>query len=141
MRWASFSDKMQEITSNGKIMAIVVKASFRKNGTNFLSKEDFPLQLGISYYKKGEEIKSHFHPDKKLEITKIQEIVHFESGKAIVNLYDLNGKKFKSIELSMGDTIFFVEGGHGFTMLEDSKLIEVKQGPYFGKDKDKLMLK
>jgi hypothetical protein len=40
----------------------------------------------------------------------------------------------------MGDTIFFVAGGHGFTMLEDSKIIEVKQGPYFGKDKDKLML-
>jgi hypothetical protein len=131
---------MQEITSDGKTIAIVVKASFRKDGANFLSKEDFPLQLGIGFYRKGEEIRSHFHPDKKLEISKIQEIVHFESGGALVDLYDLNGKKFKTIELSMGDTIFFVAGGHGFTMLEDSKIIEVKQGPYFGKDKDKLML-
>ena len=105
-----------------------------------MSKEEFPLQLGIGFYRKGEEIRSHFHPDKKLEINKVQEIVHFESGGALVDLYDLNGKKFKTIELSMGDTIFFVAGGHGFTMLEDSKIIEVKQGPYFGKDKDKLML-
>lgn len=131
---------MQEITSDGKTIAIVVQASFKKNGANFISKEDFPMQLGISCYKEGEEIKPHSHLDKKLTIKKIQEIVHFESGRAIVNLYDLNGKKFKSVELSTGDTIFFVEGGHGFMVLEDTKLIEVKQGPYFGKDKDKLML-
>ena len=67
-------------------------------------------------------------------------MVHIKSGRTVVNLYDLNGKKFKSVELSDGDTIFFVDGGHGFEMLEDTKIIEVKQGPYFGKDKDKRMI-
>jgi len=131
---------LQEITSNGKTIAIVVKANFAKKGVNFVSKENFPLQLGISCYKEGETIRSHVHVDKKLEINEVQEIVHFEYGRAIVDLYKLNGEKFKSVELSEGDTIFFVEGGHGFTMLEDTKLIEVKQGPYLGKDNDKLML-
>jgi hypothetical protein len=128
------------ISPGGIIIAIVVKADYAKNGVNFLSNEDFPLQLGVSCYKQGDKIKPHLHIDKQLLINKIQEIVHLEKGKTNVSLYDINGEELESIELSKGDTIFFIDGGHGFTMLEDTKLIEVKQGPYFGKEKDKLML-
>jgi len=132
---------MEEVKSyDGKIIAIIVKRNFKRDGINFVSKKEFPLQLGISSYKKGEKIKAHFHIKREIKINKIQEVVHIESGRVIVNLYDLNGKKFKSIELSGGDTIFFVDGGHGFEILEDTKIIEVKQGPYFGKDKDKVLI-
>ncbi len=132
---------MEEIKSNdGKIIAIVVNKDFKKNGINFVSKKEFTLQLGVNNYKKEYKIKPHFHIGKKIIINKIQEIVHIENGKVIVDLYDLSGKKFKSIILSMGDTIFFIDGGHGFEILEDTKIIEVKQGPYFGKDKDKRII-
>lgn len=50
------------------------------------------------------------------------------------------GKKIRAVELLTGDTIFLVDGGHGFEMLEDTKIIEVKQGPYLGKDEDKRMI-
>ena len=132
---------MEEIKADGgEIIAIVVKRDFEKEGVNFVSKPDFPLQLGISSYRKGDTIKAHFHIEKEIRINKIQEVVHIKSGRTMVNLYDPNGKKFKSVELSDGDTIFFVAGGHGFEMLEDTKIVEVKQGPYFGKDKDKKMV-
>jgi hypothetical protein len=132
---------MEEIKSDdGKIIAIVARRDFRKDGVNFVSKRDFPLQLGISSYKQGATIKAHFHIEKEITINKIQEVVHIKSGRTVVNLYDLNGKKFKSVELSDGDTILFVDGGHGFEMLENTKIIEVKQGPYFGRDKDKRMI-
>jgi len=133
---------MEEIKSDDeKVIAIVVKRNFKKDGVNFVSKQDFSLQLGISNYAKGEEIKAHFHIEKEIRINKIQEVVHIESGRTIVNLYDLNSKKFKSVELSDDDTILFVDGGHGFEMLEDTKIIEVKQGPYLGKEKDKEIIK
>ena len=132
---------MEEIKSDdGKIIAIVVKREFERDGVNFVSKEDYPLQLGISSYKKGATIKAHFHIEKELKINKLQEVVHIEGGRTTVNLYDLNGEKFKSVELSDGDTILFVDGGHGFEMVEDTKIMEVKQGPYSGKDKDKRMI-
>ena len=132
---------MEEIKSDdGEIIAIVVKRDFEKEGVNFISKQDFPLQLGISSYKKGDKIKAHFHIEKEITINKIQEVVHIKSGRTVVNLYDLNGKKFKSVELSDDDTILFVDGGHGFEMLEDTKIIEVKQGPYFGVEEDKIYL-
>jgi hypothetical protein len=129
---------MEEIKSDdGRTIAIVVKRDFEKDGVNFVSKQDYPLQLGISGYKKGDTIKAHFHIEREIKINKIQEVVHIKSGRTMVNLYDSNGKKFKSVELSEGDTILFVDGGHGFEMLEDTKIVEVKQGPYFGVDGDK----
>jgi len=118
----------------------VVRHNFQKSGVNFLSKADFPLQLGVSSYKEGERIKPHFHMKKEIVINEIQEVVHLESGKAVVSLYGSNNQKFDSVELQAGDTIFFVAGGHGFTMLDDTKIVEVKQGPYLGKDKDKAIL-
>ena len=132
---------MHEINSvDGKTIAIVVKSDFSREGVNFISKEDFPLQLGISSYKQGERIKSHFHLNKDLTIKCVQEVVHLESGHVVVDLYDLDGEKVESVELTSGDTIFFVNGGHGFLILENTKLIEVKQGPYDGKNKDKRMI-
>jgi hypothetical protein len=34
--------------------------------------------------------------------------------------------------LSSGDVLLLAFGGHGFQMLEDCEVIEVKQGPYSG---------
>jgi hypothetical protein len=34
--------------------------------------------------------------------------------------------------LNQGDVVLLAYGGHGFEMLEDSEMIEVKQGPYAG---------
>jgi len=33
-----------------------------------------------------------------------------------------------------------LSGGHGFEFLEDTKMIEIKQGPYAGRDNDKIIL-
>jgi len=66
--------------------------------------------------------------------------VHIEKGRVKVDLYGLDGEKIRTVELSTGDTILFVNGGHGFEVLEDTKIIEVKQGPYLGKEGDKAYL-
>ena len=34
--------------------------------------------------------------------------------------------------LKTGDVILLVSGGHDFEMLEDTDMVEVKQGPYSG---------
>ena len=44
------------------------------------------------------------------------------------------------MELTTGDKILFVEGEHGFNKLEEIDIIGVKQGPYFGRDKDKMVI-
>ena len=132
---------LQEIRcQGGQLIAVLVRASFRRDGVNFVSRDDFPLQLGISGYNKGAKIEPHFHASRPIVIDKIQEVVHIERGRAIVSLYESHGEPFASVEMQSGDTILFVDGGHGFEMFEDTTIIEVKQGPYLGKDMDKTVL-
>ena len=132
---------IEKITADcGTLIAIVVRASFEKEGVSFVSDREMPLQLGISTYKKDQEITPHAHLKKETNITELQEIIHIEKGKTEVDLFDLQDKKFRTIQLSEGDTIFFINGGHGFRMNEDTKIIEVKQGPYSDKSQDKRLL-
>jgi hypothetical protein len=53
-----------------------------------------------------------------------------------VDFYDEEQNYFESRILERGDVILLSFGGHGFVMLEESEMIEVKQGPYAG-DADK----
>lgn len=132
---------MEEIkSSDGSIIAMVVRKSFNKKGNNFLSDGTFPFQLGVNSYKKGYKIKSHFHQKRAFVVNKIQEVLYFKSGGALVFLYDLNRKLVASVNLFAGDLIFFVDGGHGLEISEDTTIIEVKQGPYLGKDTDKELI-
>ena len=127
-------------SNNGTTIAIVVRKSFNREGINFLSEDSFPLQLGVNSYKKDHVIKGHFHKKKEFIVNNIQEVIFFRSGSALVKLYDLDKKFIKSLRLSAGDLVFFVDGGHGFEMDEDTTFIEVKQGPYFGKNNDKALI-
>ena len=52
--------------------------------------------------------------------------------------------------MEAGDVVLLAYGGHGFEMIEESEIIEVKQGPYAGEmdkvrfepiGKDKLEIK
>jgi hypothetical protein len=48
-------------------------------------------------------------------------------------------KRVSSRTLAAGD-VMLIRGGHGFEVIEDLEMIEVKQGPYAG-DLDKVRLK
>lgn len=132
---------MEEVrSSDGNVVAIVVKNSFRKDGANFVTENSFPLQLGINSYKKGDTVKPHVHENRLITIDELQEVVFIKKGEATVMLYDSQRAFLKSIDLSTGDLVFLASGGHGFKILEDTTIIEVKQGPYLGKSKDKAII-
>jgi hypothetical protein len=42
-------------------------------------------------------------------------------------------------DLAAGDAILLIAGGHGFEVLEACQIMEVKQGPYLSKEKDKVV--
>ena len=57
-------------------------------------------------------------------------------GKLRVDFYDDDQNYLESRTLNVGDIILLATGGHGFEVLEDIEMVEVKQGPYHG-DSDK----
>ena len=127
---------LEKIEAGGQLLAIVVRSSLKKQGYNFVSPVEFPLQLGVSVRKKGEHVKPHRHlPFKEMYDLAAQEILYIESGQIEVNLFH-DKKKYKTMTLRDGD-IILLNCGHEVKFLKDTKMIEVKQGPYRGKDVEK----
>jgi len=127
----------EQIEHNGKLIAIILRANSTFGRTTFFSPSDFSQQLGYIVYKKNGVIKAHFHKEVHRKISLTQEVLFIRKGELIVNLYTTDKEYITSRELNSGDVIFLCSGGHGFEMLEDTEMIEVKQGPYSGKDNDK----
>lgn len=129
---------MEEICSNdGRTLAWVVRSGFSPPGAHFIGGAEHPLQLGVNTYRSGEAVRAHIHLPRETVIREVEEVVHVDHGRVSVDLFDPSGTKERTLELSSGDTILFVAGGHGIRVMEDTRIIEVKQGPYSGKVHDK----
>lgn len=131
----------EEIKYDSKLIAIILRSNYSNNKTTFFSPPDFSQQLGYIVYKKDGIIKPHFHKKIHRNITLTQEILIIKKGKLIINFYTTNKEYIESQELKTGDVIFLCSGGHGFKMLEDTEMVEVKQGPYSGRESDKVTFK
>lgn len=122
-----------------QLLAILVRAGASSDDKyNFLTEQSEPLQLGVNFYQSGESIKSHTHLHREIQIDRIQEALLISKGRARLVLYDDERKPAGETVLSSGDVVLLLSGGHGFEMLEDTKIVEVKQGPYDGKTQDKV---
>jgi mannose-6-phosphate isomerase-like protein (cupin superfamily) len=85
---------------------------------------------------KGKTIEPHVHNPVSREVHYTQEVLFIRKGRLRVDFYDEARNYLESRELGAGDVILLAGGGHGFEVLEEIEMIEVKQGPYAG-DADK----
>jgi mannose-6-phosphate isomerase-like protein (cupin superfamily) len=83
-------------------------------------------------YPGGKVINPHIHPPVARSLQDTQEVLIIKRGKVRVDIYDDGQNYLESHLLEAGDVILLVSGGHGFEILEEADLIEVKQGPYLG---------
>ena len=128
---------LETVEHNGKIYALIMRNNHEPDGVNFITSDDNPLQLGFISHKKGYEVKPHIHKPFSVAITELHEVLHLKEGSCEAAFYDNDHKEVAKAVLHGGDTILLTGGGHGFRMLEDCKMIEVKQGPYRGVEQDK----
>jgi hypothetical protein len=125
------------IEKNGQIYSLVIRKSHRPDGVNFMTPDDYTLQLGLIGHPAGQKIRDHVHnPDIHYNVDTTQEFLYVESGKIKATIYDNDWNTVQEVVLNAGDIILQVAGGHGFEVLEPCYLIEVKQGPFPG---EKLM--
>jgi len=127
---------LEHIHHNGRLLAIIIGAGFRHDGIQFFTPNEFSQQLAYMNRPAGYVIPPHVHNPVRREVTHTLEVLFVRRGRVQVDLYG-DGREFVGQRiLEAGDVILLVSGGHGFTMLEPTEMIEVKQGPYAG-DKDK----
>jgi len=131
---------IEQITYNETLFAIILRTKFEKEGIVFFTPGDFSQQLAYMKREKSYCIPPHLHNPVQREVQFTQEVLFIKKGKVRVDFYDNERKYIESHVLCEGDVILLACGGHGFEMLEESEIIEVKQGPYAG-DKDKTRFK
>jgi hypothetical protein len=123
---------------NGIIICHIIRGNYSPATTEFFTPDNYSQQLGIIKYPEGGAIKPHFHNKLAREVFFTQEVLVIRKGKVKVNLYNNQSLSFlTSVVLNSGDTILLASGGHGFEMLEDTEMLEIKQGPYSGVTNDK----
>ncbi|MFH1835702.1 MAG: hypothetical protein ABH851_05900 [Methanobacteriota archaeon] len=128
------SAKVDEISRGGDLIAIVIPTDYSAEDTRFFTPPDFSQQLAFIRKKAGTGIKEHTHKPNERIVTFTQEVLVVRKGRVKVNLFDKDKVFICDRILTEGDVILLVSGGHGFEFLEDTELIEVKQGPYSGDD-------
>ncbi|MFH1789414.1 MAG: hypothetical protein ABH834_08545 [Candidatus Altiarchaeota archaeon] len=124
----------EEIKKGEKTFAIIISSDFSCHGTRFFTPDDYSQQLGFIRQDKGDVIKAHCHKPNERTITLTQEVLFVRKGKVKVRLYDDDKTFVCDRVLRRGDVIILVSGGHGFEFLDETEIIEVKQGPYAGVD-------
>ncbi|RPI35589.1 MAG: hypothetical protein EHM54_07825 [Nitrospiraceae bacterium] len=127
---------VEQIMHNNVLLAIIIRACFKQPGISFFTPEEFSQQLACMHHPAGKEIAPHVHNPVPREVTYTQEVLFIRKGKLRVDFYDDDRNYLESRVLESGDTILLAASGHGFEVLEELEMIEVKQGPYAG-DEDK----
>jgi len=127
---------VETIEHGGEMLALIVRDEFSKPGISFFTPSDLSQQLAYMQHPKGKIIDAHFHNPVPRSVSYSQETLFIKRGRLRVDFFDGKQAYLESRELKAGDVILLVKGGHGFEVLEELEMIEVKQGPYAG-DQDK----
>ena len=128
------ADFVDKITWRGVPLAYIIRGTLMPNQTTFLTPPHFKQQVGFIVYPAGGEVQRHVHLPLKRQLTGTSEVLVVRRGRCEIDIYNDDRELVATRELRVGDIMLMVGGGHGFRMLEDTVLLEVKQGPYTGQE-------
>jgi hypothetical protein len=127
---------IEEIRHDERLIAIIVRSGYSERGIHFFTPDDFSQQLAYMSHTAGHVIAAHYHNPVPRQVVYTQEVLVIRRGRLRVDFYDEARKYIESRVLSAGDVILLASGGHGFEVLDELEMLEIKQGPYCG-EKDK----
>ncbi len=116
-----------------------IKISTIESGSLPITKENESLQLVTLKHPKGAYLKAHYHSASNVVAAKVQESLFCRKGKVKLDVFGLGPKPplVQEVVLEEGEMFILLNGGYGITLLEDSELIEHKNGPFMN---DKIMI-
>lgn len=128
----SARDLVERISADDVTMSIIIHSEFRADGIHFFTDNTLSQQLAFMSHPTGKLISPHVHNPVPREVQFTQEVLFIRKGRLRVDFYDADHRYLESRVLGAGDVILLIQGGHGFEVLEEVEMIEVKQGPYVG---------
>jgi hypothetical protein len=128
---------IQKIIHNEIHFSTIIRPRVAPEGLSFLTDDENFIQVGLWNYQKGKKLDTHYHNTFLRESFKTNETVYVVKGLVKCNLYFENGEYVSSHEIKQGEMIVQFNGAHEYFIEEDSLVIENKNGPYFGPEKDR----
>ena len=128
---------IKNITFKDELYSSVFDLKNIKEGLDFITSDNSFIQVGTWDYQEGKILDAHYHNtfERKSYIT--QEVVLVVQGSIVCNLYTIEGQFITSEEINQGQLIIQYQGIHEYEIKKDSKVLEIKNGPYFGPEKDR----
>jgi hypothetical protein len=121
-------------------LALIVRSSYEASAIDFLTHDSFGQQVAYMNRPKGEVIQAHIHEPISRTLIGTQEVLYIRKGRIRVDFYESDRTYVSSMILGAGDLMLLNTGGHGFEVLEDIDMIEIKQGPFAeGRDKTRFV--
>ena len=121
---------IKKISHKKKLLAMIVEEKkFFKPGVNFVTPNKFSLQLGFINHKSDTYIKPYTHNNYLRKIKKTTEILLIRNGSLRVDFYSKKKYLFSKI-VTKNKILILLDGSHGFKILKNCSIIEIKQGPF-----------
>ena len=125
---------VEAVRSGSDVLCYIVRSADFPAETAFATPCDAQLQVGQVVHLCGHQIARHEHRPQERHSTGTAEFLLVQRGRCAMEVYDHQRRLVATRELGVGDISILLGGGHGFRMLEDTVMLEVKQGPYPGPD-------
>jgi len=132
---------MRTIAKNGKQLAIVLSPSdyMQHSKKVFFSDARDLLQVGSLFFEEGSGVVPHRHRVRDGDGVPMEFILVL-CGHGVVSVYDTDGALAECFKVKTGDIVIQKQGGHGFEWTADTTILEVKLGPYLGRESDKELI-
>lgn len=118
--------------TEGKEIAIIIRKDYDVEGIDFVTPDDYSQQLAYMHHPTGHLIQPHFHNHIQRTVHYTQEVLVIKKGILKVNFYTQECRYIEDKILMAGDIILLCAGGHGFEVIQEVSMVEIKQGPYIG---------
>lgn len=130
-----------KLNSELLIACIINKNEITEERINLSPTSEY-LQGAAKIVNSGKRFPVHKHNVCERNTDKTQEAWVIIDGAIKVYLHDIDDSFHSEYILSSGDCAIVFNGGHGFDVLNENTIIyEFKNGPYYGKDVDKTLIK
>lgn len=128
--------QVEQVKKKNRLLAMIIRNEYQCEGVDFITPSEYSQQVAYMHHQTGKDIDAHVHNMVHRNVVLTQEVLFIKKGILRVDFYDEYEDYLESRNLYAGDIILLVSGGHGFHVVEEVEMIEVKQGPYSG-DQDK----
>lgn len=98
------------------------------------------LQVSLVSIPQGVSVKGHKHVPIERSTVGTQETWIVVSGEIIADIFDIDDRYLDTVTLVSGSCFTLFHGGHSLKSVTDAVFYEVKNGPYYGPESDRVAL-